>query len=346
MKTASLLFFAALAAGAQTPNVSNAQFETRAVTGDAAGFLGKLVSSEAGPVWAGYAVEAQEKENSSCCWDDHASGCRLEGGAYRGDKAANQKPVQLEGSRNLFVLFRIQNHAIGKFHPVSGSCPLDAGGLRFLWLTGVTAPASVAFVSGQIGQAGGKGEADSALATIAMHAGSAADEALERFTAASEPEWLREKALFWLANSRGARGFAAVKNAALHDTSVAIREKTMFDFTLSKEPQAIDALIYFAKQDPAPRVRSQALFWLAQKAGQRASETITDAIRNDPDTEVKKKAVFGLQQLPPDQGVPLLIQVARTSKNPEVRKQAVFWLGQSGDPRALAFFQEILLGKS
>jgi hypothetical protein len=26
----------------------------------------------------------------------------------------------------------------------------------------------------------------------------------------------------------------------------------------------------------------------------------------------------------------------------EVRKQAMFWLGQTGDPRALAFFEDVL----
>ena len=67
-----------------------------------------------------------------------------------------------------------------------------------------------------------------------------------------------------------------------------------------------------------------------------------NAIQNDPDTEVKKKAVFALSQLPKDDGVPKLIEVARTQRNPEVRKQAFFWLGQSGDPRALAFIEQVL----
>jgi hypothetical protein len=40
--------------------------------------------------------------------------------------------------------------------------------------------------------------------------------------------------------------------------------------------------------------------------------------------------------------VPLLIDQARNNKNPAVRKQAMFWLGQSKDPRALKFFEEIL----
>jgi hypothetical protein len=34
--------------------------------------------------------------------------------------------------------------------------------------------------------------------------------------------------------------------------------------------------------------------------------------------------------------------VARSHRDPAVRKQAMFWLGQSRDPRALAFFEQIL----
>jgi hypothetical protein len=46
--------------------------------------------------------------------------------------------------------------------------------------------------------------------------------------------------------------------------------------------------------------------------------------------------------LPKEEGVPLLIDVARKNRNPVVRKQAMFWLGQSNDPRALQFFEEVL----
>jgi HEAT repeat protein len=71
-------------------------------------------------------------------------------------------------------------------------------------------------------------------------------------------------------------------------------------------------------------------------------QAIMRALEDDPETEVKKKAVFALSQLPKDEGVPLLIQTAKTNKNPAVRKQAFFWLGQSKDPRALAFFEQVL----
>ncbi len=107
-------------------------------------------------------------------------------------------------------------------------------------------------------------------------------------------------------------------------------------------PEAVRPLIRLARQSPEPKLRGEALFWLAQRAGGEASAAITDALANDPDTAVKKRAVFALSQLPANEGVPKLIEVARSHQNPAVRKQAMFWLGQSKDPRALTFFEEVL----
>ncbi len=105
---------------------------------------------------------------------------------------------------------------------------------------------------------------------------------------------------------------------------------------------ALDRLLIAARDGASTHLRGQALFWLAQRAGEEAVGAISDAIANDPETDVKRRAVFALSQLPKSEGVPLLIQIARTNANPVVRKQAMFWLGQSRDPRALQFFQEIL----
>jgi HEAT repeat protein len=67
-----------------------------------------------------------------------------------------------------------------------------------------------------------------------------------------------------------------------------------------------------------------------------------DAIQNDPETDVKKRAVFALSQLPKDESVTQLNRVAGTNSNPAVRKEAFFWLGQSLDPRALAYLEQVL----
>jgi len=108
---------------------------------------------------------------------------------------------------------------------------------------------------------------------------------------------------------------------------------------------ALRTLIALARDDPRTGVRNQALFWLSQRAGDEAAAAIRGAVDNDPEIEVKKRAVFALSQLPKDEGIPLLIHLARTHRNVEVRKQAMFWLGQSRDPRAVSFFEDILRAK-
>jgi hypothetical protein len=121
-----------------------------------------------------------------------------------------------------------------------------------------------------------------------------------------------------------------------------LMDSSVTALALTEGQQPLNELITLARDGATTNVKGSALFWLAQRAGQKAVGTITAAIDNDPDTEVKKKAVFALSQLPRDQGVPLLIDQARNNKNAAVRKQAMFWLGQSKDPRALKFFEEIL----
>jgi HEAT repeat protein len=175
-----------------------------------------------------------------------------------------------------------------------------------------------------------------------MHAGAEAASALDKLAASPSID-VRKSAIFWLANCRGRAGYQTVARIAREDASAKVREHAVFALTLSLEPEAIPAILRVAKEDKVPHVRGQALFWLAQRASRNtAAGAITEAIDKDPDTEVKKKAVFALTQMQADEGVPMLIQVARGNTNAAVRKQAMFWLGQSKDPRALKFFEEVL----
>jgi HEAT repeats len=104
------------------------------------------------------------------------------------------------------------------------------------------------------------------------------------------------------------------------------------------------ALVAIARNHPMPATRNDALFWLSQRAGDSlAAGAIAEAIEKDPDTDVRKRAVFALSQLPKDEGIPKLIDVAKNNRNAVVRQQAMFWLGQSNDPRALKFFEDVLL---
>jgi hypothetical protein len=340
MKPLLTLLLVASAAFPQNsqPNVVNAKFETRAYSGN----LDRDIQSEQ-PAWFGYAVKSIRNGDESCCWSDGAHGCWLENGAHEASGVRSNRPVPLEGSDRLSILVRVDHNTVTKIRGFSLSCPLDAGGLPFIWLTEVPPHASVSYLEHFANGSTPDRLADAAIFAIAQHQGPEADAVLAQLTRPSVPENIREKTTFWLGASRGAAGTALLKQILASDPSGAVRDKAVFALSISKQPDALDFLIQAANSDPSPHVRAQALFWLAQKAGKRASETITNAIQNDPDTEVKKKAVFALSQLPKDDGVPKLIEVAKTQRNPEVRKQAFFWLGQSQDPRALAFIEQVLV---
>ena len=311
-----------------------------------------ILAAQSSPAWVGYATPIIAGDRQMCCWNNNVMcGCSLEPRTtvnQQGVVVSNNPSVKLEGPTHLVVLYRIENRQVDKIRTFTPECELDAGGLQFIWLTGVTGPESIRHLLAIAKDTSGASRdqirrADSATSAIAMHADPAADTALEELVASTQPDQVRRQAVFWLGNARGQRGFEIVSRVVREDPSDKIREHAIFALTQSKEPQALNVVLGVAHNDKSPRVRGQALFWLAQRAAQKVAETaIADAIANDPETEVKKKAVFALTQMPNGEGVPLLIQVARTNRNAEVRKQAVFWLGQSKDERALRFIEDVL----
>jgi hypothetical protein len=341
---------AAPAAREGAPRIENAQLLTRAADANLAGAIQAVAQQAEKPTWIGYRVPRIDSEHSICCGnynDGEVCGtCKLE--SERGGVSINRNDaVQLEGSRELVVLLRAENLKVMRVRVASEDCTLDAGGARFVWLTGVTAEESIEVLSGYVRNGTfaahqHSGTGDEAVTAIALHADAAADRALASFTEARQPEELRKKTVFWLGEARGAAGLERLKALDRSDSSPEVRSQIAFALSVSREAGALDEMIRMAKDDTSSHVRGQALFWLAQKAGKKAVGAISAALENDPETEVKKKAVFALSQLPKDDGVPKLIEVAQSNRNPEVRKQAMFWLGQSNDPRALEFFEKIL----
>ncbi len=323
---------------AQAPRVTNARLDTRAAGADLEAEFRALVAAQSAAAWIGYAVPSLAG-SGGCCYssDSCCGGCSLEGQRTTGTSTG---PVRLEPAKEMLVLFRVEQKKVDKIRTFGPDCELDAGGLPFYWLTGVRPGASLAVLA-TLANPDNERMSNSAIGAIARHDDPAADRMLEEYASAPRPERLRRNAIFWLGSARGRHGYDVLNRIVRDDPDQRIRERAVFALSVSKEPAAIDTMIDVARNDKTPHVRGQALFWLAQKAGKKAVEAIGSAIQSDPETEVKKRAVFALSQLKED-GVPMLIQVARTNRNPEVRKQAMFWLGQSKDPRAVTFFEEIL----
>ncbi|MDQ3070482.1 MAG: HEAT repeat domain-containing protein [Acidobacteriota bacterium] len=310
-------------------------------------------AQQAEPSWVAWKVPTVDGRSHGCCWysnnNDRWHGCGIEPAATMGEVKPQQPtgPVPLEAGTSLLVMARIVEGKVERVRTFGDDCPIDAGGRTIRLVEGVAPDASVTWLSDYITSSltaePRSAGYNNALSAIANTAGPSADAALARFADASQAANVRRQAVYYIGQSRGSAGFAKLKTMLARESTAEVRRTIIQAMSQSRQPEAVPELLAIAKNDPDPANRGEALTWLARNAGQKVVADITRAIENDPDTNVQVRAVQALSQLPKNDGVPLLIDVARTHKNAKVRERAMHWLGQSKDPRAVKFFEEILI---
>ena len=257
------------------PNVVDAQFETRA-------YAGNLEAEIRGdrPTWFGYVIKAVFNDNQSCCWNGQFQrGCSLEdnGRSTSVHVSSTTSPVPLEGSDNLALLFRVANNTVEKIQVYSLSCSLDAGGLPFIWLTGVPQDASLAFLQ-KIVSSGSSGTANAAVFAISQHGGPHALDTLIDMARQDPSPHVREQALFWLAQRAGERAAATITNAIANDPDTEVKKHAVFALSQLPKDQAVPKLIEIARTQRNPEVRKQAFFWLGQSHDPRAFTFIQEVL--------------------------------------------------------------------
>ena len=149
-----------------------------------------------------------------------------------------------------------------------------------------------------------------------------------------------------------AEGSAYLLALAEREPSREVGNRAIFPALLGEGVVAWPTLLRIARQSAASggKRRSEALFWLGRYAAAKANGS-DDPFQSEGDSErdevsdEKANAVFVMSQLGRREGIEPLIQVARTNRDPRVRSKAMFWLGESGDPRAIDLFEEVLTGR-
>jgi hypothetical protein len=216
--------------------------------------------------------------------------------------------IHLEPPDHAVILFRVVNHGLERIRALSPDCEIDAGGVPVHWLNDVKPAESVGLLASLA--ADSEIRSNGALGAIAVHDDAAADTALDRFAAAGQPEDLRRRAIGWLGSARGRHGLKTLRSLLSSDASTTLRERVIGAIASSREPDALGLVISTA--------------------------------RNDRDSQVQRRAISALGNLPAGKGVPVLIEIAQAGKSVEVRKHAMNALEQTHDPRALAFFEQVL----
>lgn len=191
------------------------------------------------------------------------------------------------------------------------------------------------------------GEADAEVKKAVLHAlaetknPGAQARLLELARSEPNPE-LRKRAIHVLAE----RGEAVIGDlVTLYDSERApeVRKTVLHSLSEIKSTRVEDKLFAVARADENLDLRRQAIRLLGERAGKRSLDFLSaTAQSSDGNTEVQVQAVRAISERNADESVPLLIKIAKTHANQQVRKQAIRALGESGDPRAVEFFREVL----
>ena len=325
---AGWLLAAALPLAGQPKLLVNAKVDTRPAAAGLESVFHSLLGQQPQPAWIGYSVPAVRTGGMGC--------------EYVRDGFSSPGVVHLEPPDHTVVLFRVEGGVVMRIRSLSPDCEIDAGGLPVHWLTDVAPAQSVALLASLIPNRDIPG--DGALSAIALHSDPSADAVLDRYLEPNQPQTVRLRAVSWMGAYRGRHGFEAIRKIIAGDPDGRVRERAVQSLASSKEPESGPLLVSLARGDQDARIREQAISALAssRRPGPPPVDTLKSIIQTDPDPQVRRRAVSSLVSIPDGQGIPLLIDLVKTTRDADVRKQAMNSLGASRDPRATAFFEEVL----
>jgi hypothetical protein len=249
LTTAAVLLAAVASLSAQAP-VVNAVVERRTPSVDFA----RDVQSVAGrptAAWIGYRVPIQRRREVSIQTGDCCGRCRL------------APPAEL------VVLARVQGGAVAELRPLAVDCDMDAGGMPLVWFDGVSADASVAWLSTLVTQSEtARRISENALSAIAQHAGTAAAKTLVQFAQTGTVQ-MRGRALSWLAQRASSEAIPAI-DAALKDPDLEVKKQAVNAIARFPNQEGVPKLIEVARSHSNTEVRRQAMLRLGDTKDPRA----------------------------------------------------------------------------
>jgi HEAT repeat protein len=163
---------------------------------------------------------------------------------------------------------------------------------------------------------------------------------------ASQPAELRKHAIHRVADRNSEAAVAELIRLYDTDRTRDVRRQILHALAESKSERAENKLFEIARAADDAEMRRVAIHHIGERVGRRSLELLRETVEsNSADTQVQVQAVHAISERPAEEAVPLLIKIAKTHPNQQVRRIAVHQLGESGDPRALEFFREVLSSK-
>jgi len=210
------------------------------------------------------------------------------------------------------------------------------------WLGQVRADRAVPLLEDLLKNSADKEIKNKALFALSQQSAARAGQVLRDFAERdSEDEELREQAIFWLGQKSGEDNANYLKGLYGRMKTDALKEKIIF--SLSQRRGNGEWVMNIAL-DPKESIemRKHALFWAGQNGG-ASTEAFASLYDKMTDQEIKEQLIFVLSQRGRDgRALEKLMEIAKSDKDKELRSKAIFWLGQSRDPRAAKFLEDLI----
>jgi hypothetical protein len=262
-KAASLLALWPLAAAMAQPPIRNARVETRSAASGLEPVMRAIVAAQGTPAWVGYAVPAVPGRRQTC-WD----------GNYAGT-------VSLEGPKEFYILYRMNENRIERIRSFSPDCVIDAGNptdqVAFFWLTDVKPAESVRYLTSLLQdehrRAGG------AMGAIAVHAAPEATQALLEFAHNGRTAQMRGQALIWLAETAAPQvSEPVIRDAIENAPETQVKREAVTALARIPHDGGVPLLIQLARSHRNPVVQKQAMFWLGRSKDERATRFFEEVL--------------------------------------------------------------------
>jgi hypothetical protein len=245
------------AAALAQSQIVNAKLETRQATRGLDAEI-QSVAAQGNAAWVAYRVSTIRGPQRQCT-----------------SSASTSTKVMLEPASELTLLVRVDNRRIDRLQTATPDCEVDAGGLPVVWLNGISAAQSAAWLTTIIRAPDLSGERQprmvlSAVAALIWHAG---DEPVNTIVATARDDqrpFVRGQALFWLSQRAGQQAVGAIRNAVDNDPETEVKRKAVFALSQLPKDQGVPLLIEVARNNPNRDVRKQAMFWLGRSNDPRA----------------------------------------------------------------------------
>lgn len=222
--------------------------------------------------------------------------------------------------------------------------PVKTREAAVFWLSQVPQPEALDAIEEVLDRATDKDLREKAVFALSQHPAEDAARRLETLARdQDEPVWLREKAIFWLGQSRQPEGFQILSAIFSEARDHRLQEKIVFSISQLNDEVASNWLLQVARDEGTSReVRAKAIFWAGQSGV--STERLVDLYRALSAGELKERLIFALSQRNDEAAIEALIDIAQNDPSRERRKKAWFWLGQSDHPAAVEAIVEALEG--